>query len=420
MGRELTGELFRSEAIEARRMRVEGEIVLAQPPRVRYAALGIAFFILLLVAWLALSSYSRTESARGYLTTRSASAKVVALRPGQIAELFVAEGDVVQQGQRLATIRTEERDGGGASAIANSLEAIAGQRALSERQVRLAQERAESERARLSATISGLDQQDADLRAQIELQGQAVASARNMWERLEGLTSSGFISQVEIERRRQTHIGTQQELARLRQQRNAVAADRRRANAELDRIDADASSEVVAARSAAATLTLQEARLRSERSYSLTAPTTGRVAAMQASLGRTVESSVPLMEIVPENSELKAQIYVPSRAIGFVRPGQDVRLLYDAFPYQRFGSFSGRVTRVSNSVIDPRQLAAPLEVQEPVYQVEVALQAQSIDAFAERVALRPGMTLTASLILDRRSLLDWLLTPLNAVLRRGS
>lgn len=103
----------------------------------------------------------------------------------------------------------------------------------------------------------------------------------------------------------------------------------------------------------------------------------------------------------------------------FIRPGQEVRLLYDAFPYQRFGSFGGRVTRISRVVIDPRQLAAPLEVEEPVYRIEVAPDAQAVTGFGERLPLQLGMTLTANLILDRRSFLDWLLTPLNAVLRRN-
>jgi membrane fusion protein len=74
---------------------------------------------------------------------------------------------------------------------------------------------------------------------------------------------------------------------------------------------------------------------------------------------------------------------------------------------------------VSRVAIDPRQLAAPLAVDEPVYRIEVAPDAQAVHAFGERLALQPGMTLTANLILDRRSFLDWLLTPLNAVLQRN-
>lgn len=401
-------------------MRVEGEIVLAQPVRAQILVLLLFGIIVLLALWVTLGSYTRSETARGILVTGSASTKIVAMRPGQVAELLVREGDYVRAGQRLATIRTEQSGEGGDSAIGESLAAIESQRALTDEQVLVAGRRAASDRARLAATLAGLRQQRADMTGQIALAEEAAASARDMFERISGLLESGFISRIEVERRRQAYIATRQDLARLHQQANALEADANRTAAEVSRVAADADSEIVNAHSAAETLAQQRARLRGERAYTLVAPVAGRVAALQTARGRAVEPSMPLMEIVPEGTALRAEIYAPTRAIGFVRPGQEVRLLYDAFPYQRFGSFSGRVVSVSRSVIDPRQLAAPLRIEEAVYRIEVRPEGQSVDAYGQATPLQPGMTLTANLILDRRSFLDWLLTPLHAVMRRNS
>ena len=187
----------------------------------------------------------------------------------------------------------------------------------------------------------------------------------------------------------------------------------------MSRVAADADSEIAAVRVSAESVAQQRAQLRGAQAYAIVAPISGRVAALQTALGRTVEPSVPLMEIVPEGSPLRAHVYVPTRAIGFVRLGQEVRLLYDAFPYQRFGSFNGRIVGIARTVIDPRQLAVPLRFEEPVYRIDVAPEAQTVGAYGERQPLQPGMTLTANLILDRRSFGDWLLQPLNAVLRRN-
>jgi membrane fusion protein len=126
------------------------------------------------------------------------------------------------------------------------------------------------------------------------------------------------------------------------------------------------------------------------------------------------------MEIVPQRSTLHAEIYAPTRAIGFVKPGLEVRLLYDAFPYEKFGSFGGRVTQVSHAVMDPRQIAAPLNLQEAVYRLEVIPQAQAVEAYGRKEPLQAGMAVTANIILERRSFLSWLLEPLNAVLHRNS
>lgn len=413
------GPLFRPEAIDARRERVQGEILLAQPVRAHMRVLLLFGALALLGLWVALGSYARTEAARGILVTGDASAKVFAMRPGQISELLVREGDYVRAGERVGIVRTEQNDEAGGSAIGESLAAIESQRALTDQQIDIAQRRAASDRARLAAMLAGLAQQRRDLTVQIALQEQAAASTHEMLERIEGLLGSGFISRIEVERRRQTDIAAQQQLAQYRQQLNALGAQAAQTQAELARIDADADGEIAGARSSAETLVQQGARLRGERAYAIIAPIAGRVAALQTARGRAVDASVPLMEIVPEGSELRAQVYAPTRAIGFIRPGQEVRLLYDGFPYQRFGSFKGRIASVSRAVIDPRQLAAPLQIEEAVYRIEVVPETQSVAAHGELMPLQPGMTLTANIVLDRRSFLDWLLSPLNAVLRRN-
>jgi membrane fusion protein len=411
--------LFRPEVAAARRIRIEGEVVLVQPVRTTMLVLLLFGGIALIALWVATGSYARTETARGILVTEQPSAKIVAIRPGQVTELLVREGAHVGAGQRLAVVRVEQANESGGSSVVDSLGAIEAQRRLSERQLQLTDERAASERARLSAVLSGIEQHRGDLSRQIEIQREVVVSAQQMFERIESIVQKGFVSRTELERRRQAWLAARQQLAQLQQQHNALASERQRAEAEFARVAAESGSEVNAALSSAETLAQQRARLQGERAYVLTAPISGRIAALQTATGRTVDGSVPLMEIVPEGSALQAQIYAPTRAIGFLRPGQEVRLLYDAFPYQRFGSFSGHIVGISRAVIDPRELAAPLKLEEPVYRIAVAPDGGAVGAFGSEMPLQPGMTLTANVILERRSFLDWLLAPLRAVVRRS-
>jgi membrane fusion protein len=411
--------LFRPEVAEARQQRIYGEVVLTQPVRTRALVLLIFAIASMLAAWVALGSYTRTEAARGILVTDIPSSKIVATRPGQVTELAVKEGDLVRAGQRLASIRVEQASETGGSAAGESLAAVEAQRGLTDEQIRLAGRRAGGERARVAATLAGIRQQRTDLGTQLRIQEESVASTKDMFERVQSIVEKGFVSRIEVERRRQAWLVARQELGRLNQQINLLAAEEGRAAAELSRIAADAGSEVAAARASAESLTQQKVRLQGERAYTIAAPIGGRVAALQTAAGRSVDPSVPLMVIVPEGSALHADVYAPSRAIGFVKPGQEVRLLYDAYPYQRFGSFTGRIARVSRIVIDPRELSAPLKIEEPVYRIEVVPSAQSLTAHGETQHLQPGMTLTASIILDRRSFLDWLMQPLTAVLNRN-
>lgn len=411
--------LFRAEVTEALKQRLEGRIILGHAVGNWVFASFLVLIIGTLTLWVALGKYTRTEAAPGILVTDSASTKIMALRPGVVSALAVSEGDRVEAGQQIAVIGVEQGDATGASGIATSLAAIDEQRAVLGAQQRLAGTRAQSEQARIRAALGGFSQQRADLSRQIDLQRQAIASAEEMLRRIESVAERGFVSKVEVERRRQAVIAMNQTMSQLEQQANGLTSQENQGRAELARIEADRASAVADAQSAAQTLTQQGARLRSERAYAITAPVSGRVTALQTAVGRPADPAIPLMIIVPEGSDLHADVYAPTRAIGFVKPGQEVRLLYDAFPYQRFGSFDGKVTRISRIVIDPRELSVPLKIEEAVYRIEVAPSAQTINAFGDTLPLQPGMTLTANLILDRRSFLDWLLQPLRAVLNRN-
>jgi membrane fusion protein len=213
-------------------------------------------------------------------------------------------------------------------------------------------------------------------------------------------------------------LASRQNLATLEQQRIAATAQVDQARADLARLTIDGARDVSDIQSTIQGLAQQKTQLLAAQAYIVVAPVAGRVSALLAAEGRSMAAGMALMTIVPEKTDLRADLYAPTRAIGFVRPGQEARLLYDAFPYQRFGSFGAQVSSVSRIVLDPRDVDVPLKLEEPVYRVEVTLDRQSVDAFGDRLSLQPGMTLRANIVLERRSFLDWLLSPLHAVVNR--
>jgi len=121
------------------------------------------------------------------------------------------------------------------------------------------------------------------------------------------------------------------------------------------------------------------------------------------------------MTIVPNGSTLRAELAIPSSAIGFVKPGQEVRLAIDSFPYQRFGTVKGKVLTVATSAVG-QQGANGAVVS--VYPVTVMLKQTQITAYGRAEPLISGMTLTARIVTEKQSLLEWLFEPLFAVKRR--
>lgn len=136
---------------------------------------------------------------------------------------------------------------------------------------------------------------------------------------------------------------------------------------------------------------------------------------MQAKVGQFADPRRLQMEIIPNDSVLEAELFVPARAIGFVEPGQKVRILYEAFPYQQFGTYGGRVVKVSQTILTGNDASGPLALKEPAYRVTAALDRPDIDAYGKRVPLQADMLLRADIILAKRSLVSWFLDPLLSV-----
>ena len=93
-------------------------------------------------------------------------------------------------------------------------------------------------------------------------------------------------------------------------------------------------------------------------------------------------------------------------------------LRYQAFPYQRFGSYRARVTEISRSLIMPNETVLPVPLSEPAYRITVVLDAQVVKAYGKDIPLQSGMIVDADIWLDRRKLYEWVLDPLYSVLGR--
>jgi membrane fusion protein len=412
--------LFREEVSDYRRTRLHGEVVLTQPISTRLMVLALSVIIMIVVAWVSLGTYARIETVQGILVTDIPSAKVVAVAPGVVTELNATEGQTVKQGDRIAVINVDRNVASGSAVAGRSLSALASRRVLTEKQLGLSQRREASERERLNAVINNAEQQALSLRDQIALQGQVVASNQQLFDQISKVVERGFVSKLDYERRRQTLISSRQQLSSLQQQLLGKVAEASQARSQITSIAAETAQGAVEIASSVQGIVQQQAQLEGEQGYVITAPISGRVTALQTAKGRTANPTVPLMMIVPDGSKLKAELYAPTRAVGFVKKDQETRILFDAFPYRRFGSFSGKVESVSRTIIDPRETEVPLKLEEAVYRITVILEKQDVIAYGDKIDLQPGMTLQANIVLERQSFLTWLLQPLNAVLNRSS
>lgn len=271
-----------------------------------------------------------------------------------------------------------------------------------------------ADQLRLKAQIDGAIAALPALEAQLTDQKELIATAQADYDNAKEVAARGYISKRDMDQRQATILTRRQQLAQLQQ----AISDKRTEIAQAQR--SIAASAIAARAQAANTQSSRDAVLQQQaqadlaRGYSLTSPVDGVVTALTAKLGQPVTAEQQLMLIVPARAQPRVELYVPTAAAGFLAPGQEVRLSVDAFPYQKFGTIAAQIVSVSNAAIAKQSQNGPV----PVYLVVAKMVNPWVMAFGRKQPLLPGMTLSARIITEKRSLIEWLFEPLFAVRQR--
>lgn len=408
--------LFRQEVIDFQQHnRQWGQVALLQPLSTKIIIWFIAAAVSLFVAFLFFGQYARKETVIGYLTPAAGTAKIFAPRQGTFKEIYVKEGQQVEKDQPLLAVETSQIAANGEDINVSMLAALEAQRNLLTNQIAAEQERMKSERARLTALTGGLMIEISELQAQIESQKEAVRVSRDIVSSVTELKAKGLISALEYAQRELAALGQKQKSNSLNQELAARQNQLTETRYSLEQLPTVMAGKIQSLRSELSTTEQRVAEISGRRAYVIRAPDAGRISTLQATVGQFADPRRPQMEIIPNNSALQAELFIPTRGIGFVKPGQEVRILYEAFPHQQFGTYGGRINEISQTILSRSDASGPIELKEPAYRVIVALDRPDIDAYGKRIPLQPGMLLNADIILEKRSLLRWFLGPLLSV-----
>lgn len=408
-------ELFRSQVLQREGHRQEGRGLIHQPPGLRALTLLFAGLFLALLTFAASAQISRTEVVRGHLSMDSGVARVYAPRPGLVRQLLVGEGEWVEEGALLMTLEVSGADAAGKHAYSFVSEQLAQQRQALERRLRVLQQQEESGSLQLSERIAAMEREQATRARQGLVLDERVAIAAAQLLRSQQLLARRAIAPA-------AHAQVQESHALVQQQALAHTLDVQELELALltlqheqRQLTLEIQNERLQLDAALAQLTVQRLDRELQQSFGITAPVAGRVGALLVQSGMQVEPGRPVLSLLPQDSSLVAQMFVPSRAVGRLQAGQAVLLSYDAFPVNVFGSFPATVRRVSAATIDPREFLLPFDAGEPVYLVEAAL----LDADTGSAApLRAGMQFTAQIVTGRQTLLSRITAPLRALERR--
>jgi membrane fusion protein len=410
--------LFRQAAIDAQQQKLLGEIVLVRPLSYTLATTVLFGAAVAFILFACFASYTNRTTVGGHLVPDLGVVKVFPQQTSVVLEKRVAEGQRVKRGDVLYVLTADRQ----VSTQGNTQAAISRQVASRQQSLReeigKTRELQHDERAALQTKIASLEAELRNLEQQSKSQHERVVLAEETLARFRDLYAQHIVSAEHFQQKEldlidqhtrvqsieRDQITTRRNLAELQAAMVNLPLQHQNQLAQIERNLTSTSQE----------LTESEAK----RSLLVLAPESGVVSQMAAEVGQTVDGAHPLISLVPDGAKLQAVLYAPSRAVGFVKPGDAVLLRYEAFPYQKFGHARGKVSAVSLTAAPLAEISeftggagAPAQ-GEALYKITVELAAQAVVAHGHPQALQSGMALDADILQEKRRLYEWVLEPL--------
>jgi HlyD family secretion protein len=369
----------------------------------------LVLFAVIVLPWATLSKVDETGSARGRLEPKGKTLKLDAPVAGTVAAIKVKEGQTVKAGQILLELesditRTELQQAQakleGLRNRGNMLELVKNQ-LQSEQLAQLDQIR---QRLNSSKKAHALEKN------RLHLANKDMQRHRYLWQ--QGVISKQKLEEVEgvmIERQgilEQVQSDIQQATSELEKQESIYGRQLKEYQSQI----VDLGSEIAQTQKLIQSLQFQlQQRV-------LQAPTNGTIFQLSVNnAGTVLQPGQAITQIAPQGSPLVFRAQIPSSESGFLRVGQPVKLKFDAYPFQDYGVVQGHLRWISPDSKVEETPQGKLET----FELEIALEQTYIQTQNKRVALTPGQTATAEVIVRQRHLIDFILDPFKKLQKGG-
>lgn len=402
--------LFRPEAIIA--ISGQGTIGSAsvyQPVKLIALCGLVGCLVVLGVAYLFSADYPRRVTARGYILADGALSYLHADRDGIVAEMSISEGDTVSAGDVLMELAFPSGLPSG-SDVNHVVEAELDYRSalLSEQMAETAAD-FEIRQEALSAAIRSTQEEIHQLDQVERSRSQQLRLATVRYKALEVAHKRNAVSPS-------TLLDAQKEIHDLqtaffsgKQERLVLGRMLGQYRSEQRRLRLTRTSEMRQIKLRMSDIREQHARVQFAASMTIEAPVAGVVGGLQHRPGESVRHG-DLLAVIDNGQRRAGVLHVPDDAAAFLPAGATVRLIFDAYPITKHGTWTGVIESVTNAPIAVEQLEGPLPAEAPAYVAKLRIHDRSEEGLISRVL--PGMAYTAHITLESRSVGEWLLEPL--------
>jgi membrane fusion protein len=411
-------KLFRQEAIENETNRFTTGTTMVSPPGISAYVVFLAFSLTCVGLFVLFGKYAPKDTVRGYVTTATGDVEVYSQSDGTILALSVAEGQSVVEGQELMTLSTARAARQSAAARKAVVRALRSELSDLGIQSRSEQKAFDLQEETARQDIASLRERLATLTRQRGVLDEGLKLSERELTRLLALDAMQFVSKLDQDRARAAKVEFSFRMYELELAIDSVRSEIRRNEKLLAEIPVRREARAAEMRAQSQQLSVKITESNDFDTQRISAPSSGMVSGLLVREGQTISMNTPLLNIVPEHADFILELLIPSRTIGFVRPGARVEIRYDAYPYQKYGTFEGVIASISHTTVLPNDKRFRVRISEPVYLAIARIERRVVLVDGEPQTLQSGMTLTADILRDERRILEWIFDPLIGAAKR--
>jgi membrane fusion protein len=404
--------LFRAVAVEA-----SAGTQIGEPLSTHWR--GVALFTLLafvliaaLVAFAATTEYSPVHRVPSYVDPRGGLVRLSAPISGHVRELAVEQGAWVQRGTLLAVLDSDPLRADGGSEHGALRRRLEDERATIDRETGAARQEADANQALIDRKLHGLRAERDALSAQIQASDELLTSLKTQNERIALVAAQGFVSKQQAAQKKDEVTSQQSRVAELRSALARIDLETATTEAERQVLAAKLQGLIENQRRSSGELERMIVQSDSEAEQAIRAPVDGVVSTALIASGQSVASGQPLFTIAPADAPLIVRLLVPARAAASVKGGLAVKLVFRAYPQEKFGQFDARIESVSDMPSLPSETEHMYALSEPVFMAVASLPRPLRAPDGELLKIKAGMLADALVPIERRTVLEWLVEPL--------
>lgn len=387
-------------------------------PGLKLALLLFALFFSCLLIYSCIVTYSETTLAQGVIINVKGDVQVRAKTSGTIIDIPVKQGQYVEANQILFSL-AQDYGGKKGSVIEYEAQHYAAEKARNTQRIQKISESIASLERNLAQQLTAIDAQIAAASIKIKKARELVSNAEQTYSSYRSIEDKGYVSKTDLNQRKNEVLNAQLNLKleesnylQLQSNKTSVSDNARyqvddlrtqmlhldNRNSEIERTLASQGSKTIA----------------------MLAPTSGYVVAINFPPGRAVTQENEVVVVIRQDtaSPLEGYLYIPSSGAGRIKAGDTVKLRFDAWPVDKYGTVTSTLDAFYPVNVDSNSSMIALPQGRTYYLARVKLPSSFIDPTKQKRILLGGMTLNADIQVDERPLIALLLAPLERARQR--